>query len=63
MKYGIRTYADEKDTAPVNLGESTGEITLDAPVFETEEWDFDEGLAYDIEYLDMLGLETSYLGM
>ena len=63
MNYGIRTYVDEQDTTPVNLGESTGEITLDAPVFETEEWDLEEGLSYDIEYLDMLGLEKTYSGM
>jgi hypothetical protein len=42
-----RIYASKDDTAPLNLSETTFEITLEAPVYEAEEFD-----PYDESWVD-----------
>lgn len=45
-----RIYTSKDDTSPTNLSEVEFEITLDAPVYEAEEWDeYDETWYDDIE--------------
>jgi hypothetical protein len=45
-----RIYASKDDAEPVNLSESEFEITLEAPVYEAEEWDENDETWYeDIE--------------
>jgi hypothetical protein len=45
-----RIYTSKDDTDPVNLSETEFEITLDAPVYEAEEWDENDETWYeDIE--------------
>jgi hypothetical protein len=45
-----RIYASKDDTSPINLSETTFEITLEAPVYEDEEWDqYDEDWYEDVE--------------
>jgi len=41
-KLSAKIYADKDDIEPINVTETTFEITLEAPVYEAEEWDIND---------------------
>lgn len=50
VKYGIRIYSSDEDTAPKILGQSTAEIPLKAPKYKTKRFDEAVGLPTDIDF-------------